>query len=211
MDRSYRIAILGGTGKAGRYIAQKALESGHEIRMLVRNPDKLAYRDNRIEIIVGDAQDTDSIRSLLKDCDIVINTFGQPAKELPLYSSITGQLLSIMNEFGIKRYIGVTGASLTIEDDNKRMINRIGAKIFGFLYSKLLSDRKKELNILLKSNVEWTLIRLPFIVEGTETGSIKENLKDMEGTKITNGDIAQFIINQVNNLKYIRKAPFISN
>ncbi|MDR9797896.1 NAD(P)H-binding protein [Aeribacillus pallidus] len=42
---------MGGTGKVGRYIAKKALESGCQVRMLVRNPDKLAYRDDRIYLL----------------------------------------------------------------------------------------------------------------------------------------------------------------
>jgi len=67
---------MGGTGKVGRYIAKKALESGCQVRMLVRNPDKLAYRDDRIELIRGDVQNINFIRILLKDCNIVINTFG---------------------------------------------------------------------------------------------------------------------------------------
>ncbi len=59
--------------------------------------------------------------------------------------------------------------------------------------------------------IKWTLIRLPFIVGGTEIGNIKENLTDMPGTKITNQDVATFIVNQIESLKYIQKAPFISN
>ncbi|WHX97965.1 NAD(P)H-binding protein [Neobacillus sp. DY30] len=211
MEKSLRIAILGGTGKVGRYIAEKALESGFQVRMLIRNLDKLAYFDNRIEIIKGDAQNIDSIRCLLKDCNIVINTLGQPVKDLPIYSSVTNNVLSIMNEFAIRRYIGVTGASLNIEGDNKKLINRIGAKIFEILFSKMMIDKKKELSILINSNMDWTLVRLPFVIEGSETGNIKVNLSDMEGTRITNADIAKFIINQVSETKYIRKTPFISN
>jgi len=40
MDVYKKIAIIGGTGKAGRYIASKALEKGYHVRMLVRNPEK---------------------------------------------------------------------------------------------------------------------------------------------------------------------------
>ncbi len=54
-------------------------------------------------------------------------------------------------------------------------------------------------------------MRLPFVVEGSETGKVKENLTDMPGAKITNADIANFIINQVNDRKYVRKTPFIAN
>ena len=207
----YKIAIIGGTGKAGRYIAKKALETGFQVRMLVRNPDRLAYRDDRIEIIQGDAQNLDSIRSLLKDCHIVVNTLGQPVKELPIYSRVTELVLLTMDEFGIRRYIGVTGASLTINGDNKNRINRIGANIFEWLFPKMMTDKKKELDILVNSNADWTLLRLPFVVEGSETGNIKEHLSDMPGATITNADIAQFIIHQVTGQNYIRKAPFISN
>jgi len=54
-------------------------------------------------------ENVDAIRSLLKDCQVVINTFGQPVKEPPLYSSVTKNILAIMAEPGINRYIGVIG------------------------------------------------------------------------------------------------------
>ena len=47
MDVYKKIAIIGGTGKAGRYIASKALEKGYHVRMLVRDPEKLVFRDSR--------------------------------------------------------------------------------------------------------------------------------------------------------------------
>lgn len=72
-------------------------------------------------------------------------------------------------------------------------------------------DKYKELNLLLKSNLDWTFVRLPFVAEGIATGSIKESLTDMPGMKIYNGDIAEFLIKQISNPLYIRKCPFIAN
>ncbi|MCR8646015.1 NAD(P)H-binding protein [Paenibacillus sp. N1-5-1-14] len=212
MVNPYKIAIIGGTGKVGRYIASKALENGYQVRMLVRNPEKLSYRDARIEIVEGNVRNLEDIRKLLKDCQIVINTFGQPIKEKPIYSSVTENIIEVMTDLQIDRYIGVTGGSLTINGDKKSIINRVGAKLFEIIYSNMMIDKKKEWHILNQNKlIKWTLIRLPFIVDGTEIGFIKENLTDMPGTKITNRDIATFIINQIENLKYLQKAPFISN
>lgn len=42
MDKPYKIAIIGGTGKVGRYIATKALQKEYQVRLLVRNPERLA-------------------------------------------------------------------------------------------------------------------------------------------------------------------------
>ncbi|MDR4363469.1 NADH-flavin reductase, partial [Bacillus anthracis] len=40
---------------------------------------------------------------------------------------------------------------------------------------------------------------------------IKESLVDMPGIKIQNGDIAPFVIKQINSDRYVGKCPFISN
>lgn len=212
MVNSYKVAIIGGTGKVGRHIASRALEQGYQVRMLVRNPEKLTYRDSKIEIVQGNVQNSKDIQKLLKDCQIVINTFGQLMKEEPVYSSVTENILEVMSDLQIERYIGVTGGSLTINGDKKSFLNRVGAKFFEIIYSNMMIDKKKEWHILNKNKlIKWTLIRLPFIVDGTEIGNIEENLTDMPGTKITNQDVATFIVNQIESLKYIQKAPFISN
>jgi len=133
-------------------------------------------------------------------------------KEKQIYSKLTENILGVMSDLHMDRYIGVTGGSLTIAGDTKSIINRMGAKIFEIIYSKMMMDKKKEWHLLSHNQViKWTLIRLPFIVEGNEVGFIKENLRDMPGTKITNRDIATFIINQIENQKYVQKSPFISN
>jgi putative NADH-flavin reductase len=212
MDNSYKIALIGGTGKVGRYIASRAIQNGYQIRMLVRNPEKLTLRDNRIEMVVGNARNLEDIQKLLKGCQIVINAFGQPNKEDPIYSSVTKNILEVMNDFQIDRYIGVTGGSLTLNGDKKSIINKVGAKLFEIIFAKMMIDKKKEWHILNNyKSVKWTLIRLPFIDDGKEIGYIKESLIDMPGTKITSRDIATFIINQIKNPMYINKAPFISN
>ncbi|MEW5548933.1 NAD(P)H-binding protein [Peribacillus frigoritolerans] len=211
MKHSYKLAIVGGNGKVGRFIAKRALEEGYQVRMLVRNPTRLTNTDERIEIVKGDAQDINSIRSFLQGCHIVINTIGQPLKDFPIYSVVTKFILTAMNELEIRRYIGVTGGSLDINGDKKNIINKIGARIFRFLFPKMMADKKMELEILARSDVDWTLVRLPFVVEGSSAGNIKESLTDMPGIKITNIDIADFIINQISDNKYIRKTPFIAN
>ncbi|MFJ7736517.1 NAD(P)-dependent oxidoreductase [Lysinibacillus sp. NPDC097287] len=84
MDNTKRIVIIGGTGKVGRHIATKTLQNGFQVRMLVRNPEKLVNKDERIEVVMGNVQNIDTIRTVLKDCQIVVNTFGQPIKDKPI-------------------------------------------------------------------------------------------------------------------------------
>ena len=81
-----------------------------------------------------------------------------------------------------------------------------------FLFPKVMEDRKLEWEVLFSNKqIDWTLIRLPFVKDSLKSNDIKESLTDMPGTKITNQDIATFILDQINNQKYIHKAPFISH
>lgn len=205
-----RIAIIGGTGKVGKYIAETALERGYAVRMLVRNPDRIQVRQDYMELIVGDAMDAESIRETIRNCDVVINAFGQPAKADPSYSEVTQLLLISMRDQGIQRYIGVTGGSLTLDGDRKSFINRLGAKLFEVFFAKMMIDKRKEHDILKQSDLDWTLVRLPFVVEGSVKGDIRENLIDMPGSKITNGDIAHFLVGQIDEKSHYRQTPFIA-
>jgi len=212
MNHSYKIAIIGGTGTVGRHIAKRAIQQGYQVRMLVRNPERVSYKHDKIEFVQGQIQEIETIRELLSDCKVVINTFGQPTKEKPIYSQVTKNILGVMTELTITRYIGVSGGSLTISGDNKRMLNRFGAKLFELIFPGMMEDKKAEWEHLSKDiHIQWTLIRLPFVKDTLKTKKIKESLTDMPGTKITNRDIATFIMEHVENTKYIHKAPFISH
>lgn len=98
MKQQKTIALIGGTGKVGKHIVKKALKSNFHIRMLVRNRDKIDYSDERITIIEGNAENKDDLRIVLQECQTVINTFGQPVKNKPLYSKITRNVITIMKE-----------------------------------------------------------------------------------------------------------------
>ncbi|MFB9761699.1 SDR family oxidoreductase [Ectobacillus funiculus] len=207
----YTIAIIGGTGKAGRFLAETAIKKGYKVRMLVRNPEKVLIANKNIELIKGDAQSSESIVSLLKGCEAVVNTFGQPNREAPLYSEVTKLVIATMSKMGIKRYIGVTGGSLDVYGDKKSLANRFGAIVFRVMYAEMIQDKKKELALLQESGIDWTLVRLPFVFEKSGNKAIKESLYDMPGLTITNRDIADFLINEISDSKYLRQTPFIAN
>lgn len=212
MDNSNTIGIIGGTGKVGRHIATNAIQNGYNVRMLVRNPEKLLWKNDKIEVVEGQVQEVEKIRELLIDSNIVINTFGQPTKEEPMYSNVTKNILEVMKDLNISRYIGVSGGSLTIDKDQKSFLNRFGAKLFELLFPRIMEDKKLEWEILQSNkHIQWTLVRLPFVKDSLKSNFIKESLTDMPGTRITNQDIATFIIDHIDNQKYIQKAPFISN
>ena len=48
-----KIAVLGATGATGSIFTRKALEAGHEVTVLVRDPAKLSVQDAKRLKVVG--------------------------------------------------------------------------------------------------------------------------------------------------------------
>ncbi|MFC9446548.1 SDR family oxidoreductase [Bacillus cereus] len=211
METINKIAILGANGKAGKSLVNEALEKGFQVKILTRNSTNMPITNENIETITGDARDFSSIQELLQGCGAVINAVGQPKNESYIFSTATKHILKVMQEYKIKRYILISGGSLNVVGDQKGIINKMGAKLFKLFLPKMMQDKYKELQILQSSDVDWTVVRLPFVVEGNGIGTIKESLVDMPGIKIQNGDIAPFVIKQINSEVYVGKCPFISN
>ncbi|MFB5583012.1 SDR family oxidoreductase [Bacillus albus] len=211
MESTNKIAILGANGKAGKFLVKEALDKGYQVKILTRTSNNIKITNENLEIISGDARDFASIRKLLKGCRAVINAVGQPKNESYIFSTVTKHILEVMKEFEIKRYILISGGSLDVTGDQKGIINKIGATLFKAFLSKMMQDKYKELQTIQGSDVDWTIVRLPFVMEGKSIGNIKESLVDMPGIKIQNSDIAPFVIKQINSERYVRKCPFISN
>ncbi|MBK5359031.1 SDR family oxidoreductase [Bacillus sp. TH44] len=211
MEATNKIAILGANGKAGKFIVNHALEKGYQAKILTRTSENMRITNENIETIIGDARDLSTIQELLKGCRAVINAVGQPKNEPYIFSTVTKHILKVMKEYEIKRYILISGGSLNVEGDQKGIVNKIGANLFQLFLPKMMRDKYKELEIIQSSDVDWTIVRLPFVIEGNGIGDIKESLVDMPGIKIQNGDIAPFVIKQINSERYIGKCPLISN
>ena len=211
MENTNKIAILGANGKAGKFLVNEALEKGYQVKILTRNSTNTEKINKNIETIIGDARNFSTIQDLLQGCSAVINAVGQPKNESYIFSTVTKHILEAMKESKIKRYILISGGSLNVTGDQKRIVNKIGATLFKLFLPKMMQDKYKELQIIQNSEVDWTIVRLPFVMEGKGIGKIKESLVDMPGMKIQNSDIAPFVIKEINSERYIGKCPFISN
>jgi putative NADH-flavin reductase len=211
MDQKHKVALLGATGKAGTYILQQLLINGYTVKALFRKPNEYIITHPLLEIIPGDIKDPEIARTLIKDCDVVISAIG-PRKDEPLISSLsTLNIIVAMNGFGIKRYISLVGLNVDIAGDHKSEANKAKSDWMRQTFPDAVADRQKAYDILVESDVDWTILRLPWIEQTDERRGVMVNLHDCPGEKISTTDLADFVIGQMRDITYLRSAPFIAS
>ena len=213
MKETIKIAVIGGTGKSGKYLVRQLISQGFSCKLLVRNPINFQIKSPLIEVIEGDVRDYVAVRRLIEGCGAVISTLGMgiPASEPTIFSRSTAHVLQAMKECGALRYIVTTGLNVDTPLDKKSEKTAGATDWMKKNFPVSTSDKQTEYSILSSSNVNWTLVRLPMIELTDARTTTEVSLEDCPGDKISATDLACFLIEQLDDDTYIRQSPFIAN
>ena len=109
------IALFGAGGQIARRIAREALDRGHQVTAVVRDPATFRKYDDRLEVVQGDATDAASVARAAKGADAIVNAIsprpspsGRPASSL-----VDGAraVIAGARQAGVERLLAVGGAS----------------------------------------------------------------------------------------------------
>jgi len=211
MNQNIKVAVLGGGGRTGKYLITQLIDKGYSLKVLLRNPETFEIKSPLIQIVQGDAIDFTLVDSLINGCNAVISTIGQRPGEPLVAEQATRNILNAMSNYGIKRYILVAGINIDTPFDDKGPETITATNWMKANFPIIQEDRQKAYTVLAESDINWTLVRVPFINFNSGTGHVNVNLKDCIGTNIDAGNIAAFLIKQLSEETYFNTAPFISN
>lgn len=213
MEQEIKIAVIGSTGKSGKYLVKHLLNQGFHLKLLIRNPESFQNQNPLIEVVKGDVKNSKIVRTLIDGCQAVISTLGlgQTPSETSIFSQATKNVIRSMNESKVQRYIVITGLNVDTPFDKKSPKTKFATDWMYTNYPKSTADKQLEYNILVDSNINWTLVRLPMIEQTDTRSKINVSLEDCQGDKISATDLAHFLIEQLFEDTYIKQAPFIAN
>ena len=211
MEQKSPIAVLGGGGRTGKFLVSALITRGLPVKLLLRSPEHFTPPDGRITVIKGDARDQGAIHTLLKNCRAIISTVGQRRDEPLVASRATENIINAMRDHGIRRYILVGGINIDTPFDEKGPQTNSATTWMRENFRAIHEDRQKAYAMLANSDLDWTLVRVPMIEFKEGRDNFDVDLKDCRGSKITADAIAGFLVDQLSDDRYFRKAPFIWN
>jgi putative NADH-flavin reductase len=209
-----RLYIIGGTGKTGRELIKQALELGHSVTALVRNPNRLKISNPNLSVIKGNVLDLKSFDQSINGHDAVLSALGHKRYiiKTTILSEGTKNIIDAVQKQNVERFICIT--SLGINDSRFKLGLYYTLFTIPFILFFYFLDKSKQERIIFKSDLDWTIIRPGQLTNGKKSLKYKHGL-DVGNYIITKtisrANVADFMIKQLNDNRYIRMTPGITN
>ncbi|SEQ27049.1 NAD(P)-dependent oxidoreductase [Lentzea albida] len=203
-----RIAVLGATGRTGRLVVAELLRRGHELVAVVRDAER-AGLPGEVALVVGDVRRAEVLARAVTGADAVVSALG-PGPEAPrLHGEVAPVLRSVMAERNVGRYVGVSGAGLTIAGDRKSVRDRIISMLMSRL--EVVRDKAAEHRVWAGSGIRWTLVRPPRLNDEPAEGRVEHHAHSSpRRTALSRGDLALFLADVVEDGLYVGQAPLVA-
>ena len=184
------ILILGACNKTGKKLIAHGLRKGHFITAVVENSDKLQLFDDNLKVIERSALNND-FSSILSGQNAVISVICREKtrmlrKSKNKSSLVINDILPTMNsQPDVKRLLIVNTKSLV----RKKLMHS---------HSELVKN----------SGLDWTIVNPARLVDKPKTGRYKLslNLPKNPLAKVSHADVADFVIDNIENRNLVGKS-----
>ena len=212
-----KVTIFGATGFSGQGILAEALKQGHEVTILVRDASKIPIKHKNLTIVEGNVLDPQTVASVIHHQEAVIQCLGVggkgDGKPTTFISDATKVIVDEMQNQKIKRLIAMSnvgaGNSIAFQP---WFFTKIILPYFMKWLKVIIEDKNRMEPIIMNSNLDWTIVRCPNIVDKPAKGTSNATL-DGKGLKlsITLPDLSKFMVDQMKQTAFIKQAPSVSN
>ena len=211
------VVIFGATGFSGNAILKETLLQQHQVTILVRNKSAIQIQDKNLNIVEGNVLDKHAVAEVLKNSVAVIQCLGiggkGDGKPTTFISEANKIIVDEMEKQKVSRLIAMSnvGAGNSLSFQPWLFTNFILPYFMKWL-KVIIDDKNRMEPTIMNSELEWTIVRCPNIIDKTPKGNVHPTLEG-KGLKltVTLGDMAEFIIHQLTDSTYLRQAPSVSN
>ncbi|MEK6477470.1 NAD(P)H-binding protein [Catalinimonas sp. 4WD22] len=210
-----KIALFGASGQSGKAFLAQALAKDYTIKALVRTPAKVeeeAQLSTKLHIIQGDVLKAEDVERTVEGTDLVVSLFGH-VKGSPedLQTRGTQHIVNAMQKHRVERIISLSGGGLPYEKDEPKFADKLIRGIMKIAASKILNDAIQHAEVLEDSGLKWTIVRGPRLTNEPQRGAYRVGWVGVNAsTKIGRADLADFILQEVEEAKYTYQMPFVS-
>ena len=165
-----RLSIFGGTGPTGLLLVEQAVGAGHDVVAYARSPDKLTPHP-RLTVVEGLLYDENQIKAAVAGSDAVLSLLGPGTKAADTPPLVWGyrNIVAAMHQHDVRRLVALGTPSITDAADGKDWKFALTVKLVSALQPAAYSAIVSIGQIVRESDLDWTIVRVPFLSNGTRT------------------------------------------
>jgi len=208
-----RLLIFGASGQTGQELVRQALEHGHTVTAFVRQPAKLAGGGRSISIVPGTVADSAAVSAAVPGHDAVVSTLGvgTPLKGDPDVIAGVEHIVRAMQAHQVRRLVYLSFIGVR---DSRSAVGFVLRYCAPIPLRQEIADHEAKEALVRGSDLDWTIVRPPKLTAGPRTGRYRTG-EDITTWKplplLSRADVADFILRELAQPRYIRKAPRLLN
>jgi len=204
------IIVFGASGGTGLEVVEQALEAGHHVTVLLRHPDKFSIRHEQLRVIQGDVLQPQTYENLFFG---VISCLGTRNREpTTVYSEGMMNILTGMQKVDVTRIICLSAGAVVVPPNATFVMKFVIKYILQRLFKYSYADMLKMETVLKHSELNWTVIRPPRLLNGDKTGIYRTIINDYlpNMSSLKRADLAHYIIHHLDDEKTFKNRVEIS-
>lgn len=207
------IAVFGATGLTGGLVVERALAAGHRVTALVRNPESVGRRHERLTVLGGSPVSPSDVEACVRGADVVIHCLGVGGKGTGLPTTLISDsvklTLAAMQQHGVSRIVCMSNVG--VSGSGPWLLRRVVVPVFLRWLQPIVDDKVRMEAALRASSREWVAVRLVGITEGAARPvRVTDDGRGL-GFTITASSAAEFLLARATGPEFLRQTPSISN
>ncbi|MAS55051.1 MAG: hypothetical protein CMJ44_10600 [Pimelobacter sp.] len=169
-----RLTVLGATGPTGRLVVRRALDRGDQVTVYARRPVRLGdLTGPRLRVLPRELADRTAVRRSVEGAQAVISLLG-PGRDKASIAPLAPGMQNVVDalaDAGVRRLVATSTPSAGDPDDGRDL--RFSLMVAGIRLAMAPAYRSivAMADIIRSSSLDWTLVRLPLLQDGTLQGT----------------------------------------
>ena len=141
-----KIAVIGASGGVGAHVTRLAVEQGHTVVALARDPTKIAAAaSEKHSMDLNDSDKVASLANVIQGCELVLSCIGNRRGESAVVERGTMTIMAAMSKAGVPRMAMISSIGV---GDSRFQLLRLGFSgwVFSIIFATLLRKTKEDLN-----------------------------------------------------------------
>jgi putative NADH-flavin reductase len=207
-----KVLVFGASGGTGRELLKQALDKDMEVTAFVRDATKVEdIRHPNFAVESGNVLNVKDVNRAVAGHDAVLYTVGAGPKRTTIREQGTRIVIEAMQAAHVKRLVCLS--SFGVGDSRTDLSFFTRYIVVGIFLRHAFEDHERQEAVVKTCALDWTLVRPPHLKDGARTGTYQHGLTlaygNIEGW-ISRGDLADFMLKQLEDDRYIRQAPRVS-